>query len=156
MSLASDRDALNCISSEAGLTGSEVRTAPANFRSISGVAILLPVSKGVGLWPQSCASLSGPLCVVRHQPSGEYSWFLPAGAGAVPCADGAIPGVLCELSSQPPSPSVLAWLSRPSLMLQGGLSSAVSRLLLALTPVPQLLNLVSRRLAVTVLDPRAA
>ncbi|XP_028632323.1 zinc finger protein 33B-like [Grammomys surdaster] len=41
--------------------GSEIEsgTAPANFRSISGVAILLPVSEGVGLWPQSCASLSG-------------------------------------------------------------------------------------------------
>lgn len=64
--------------------------------SISGVAILLPVSEGVGLCSQPYASLSGHLCVVRQLPSGEYSRFLPAGAVAVRCADGAILGALCR------------------------------------------------------------
>ncbi|EDL07708.1 RIKEN cDNA 2810021J22, isoform CRA_c, partial [Mus musculus] len=39
--------------------------------------ILLPVSEGVGLWPQSCASLSGRLCAVRHLPSDLPWWRSP-------------------------------------------------------------------------------
>lgn len=137
MSLASDRDALNCVCPQGGFTGSELRTAPANFRFISGVAILLPVSEGVGLWSQSCASLSGHLYAVRHLPSGEYGFCLQGRAlcavqmvrSREPCAglsshtlwpsvlDAARRLVFSRISSPPPDPGATTAVS--SLPLSG-------------------------------------
>lgn len=93
--------------------------------------------------------LRQPVWTVRHLPSGEYSSVPPTGAGAVRCAQGAIPGALCgaEFSA---SVALGSDVAEPTLL------DAAKLLQPYLTPGPQLLCLGSRCLAVTALDPRAA